>query len=133
MDCDGCFWAVSLRALSIGRPSPFSLSGDGPSESWLCTNHLNRAWCIRDNGAGNRSKDHAPHTTVTMRTQYDEVGVPIARFLHDHVLWNALHDFRRNDDGRCGGADQLAGSLHERWRVVPLLLGLLNVSRDTYE
>lgn len=40
-------------------------------EKVLCANHLNRTRCFRDDGAGNRSKDHAPHTAVTMRTQYD--------------------------------------------------------------
>ena len=40
-------------------------------EKVLCTNHLNRTGCFRDDCAGNGSKDHAPHTAVTMRTQYD--------------------------------------------------------------
>ena len=57
-----CAICVSPRS-SVGR---FTVV-----EKVLGTNHLNRTRCLRDDGAGNRSKDHAPHTTVTMRTQHD--------------------------------------------------------------
>ena len=83
-------------------------------EKVLCTNHLHRTRCFRNDGTGNRSKNHPPHATITMRTQHDEIGAPVPRFLYDHVLWDCLYDFRRHGDSRCGIADQLAGSFHER-------------------
>src|SRR5262245_39799202 len=104
-----------------------------PRSSILATvaapDYFYRAASMSRHGVRDRSEQEAPPSSVTVRSEHDQIGAPFLSLVQDHIFGGAVRDLCRNYKLAAGGLEPLRRPVYSRLRLfLPSRLQILDIA-----